>query len=101
MCRLSQSPSLLICNEATSWGDGVLGVEPKPEAVGDLQSGGWRGVVSAWALVVLLVALLAGTQAVASHRTVTPSHAKLTGAVIPRHDPASAGVGIPCAGPLE
>jgi hypothetical protein len=75
-------------------------VEPTPEAVGDPQSGGWRGVVAAWAFVVLLVVLLAGTQAVASHRAVTPSHTKLTGAVIPRHDPASAGVGVPCAGPL-
>jgi len=77
------------------------GVDPKPEAVGDQHSGGWRGVVSAWALVVLLVVLLAGTQAVASHRTLTSSHVTLAGAVIPRHDPASAGVGVPCAGPLE
>jgi hypothetical protein len=76
-------------------------VEPKPEAVGDSQSGGWRGVVSAWALVVLLVVLLAGTQAVASHRAVAPSHAKFAGAVIPRHDPASTVVGVPCAAPLE
>ena len=79
----------------------MLDVEPTPEAVGDPQSGGWRGVVAAWAFVVLLVVLLAGTQAVASHRAVAPSHAKLTGAVIPRHDPASAGVGVPCAAPLD
>ena len=79
----------------------MLDVEPKPKAVGYPQSGGWRGVVSAWAFVVLLVVVLAGTQAVASHRAVAPSHANLTGAVIPRHDPASAGVGVPCAAPLE
>ena len=76
-------------------------VEPKPEAVCDPQSGGWRGVVSAWALVILLVMLLGGTQAVASHRAAAPRHAKLAGAVIPRHDPASNGVGVPCAAPLE
>ena len=76
-------------------------VEPKSEAVCDPRSGGWRGVVSAWALVILLVMLLAGTQAVAAHHAAAPGHAKLAGTVIPRHDPASAGVGVPCAAPLE
>jgi hypothetical protein len=76
------------------------GVEPEPEAVCDPQSGGWRGVVSAWALVILLVMLLAGTQAVAAHHVAGGAHPKLAGVVIPRHDPASAGVGVPCAAPL-
>ena len=77
------------------------GVKLKPEAVCDPQSGGWRGIVSAWALVILLVMLLAGTQAMAAHHSAGQDHAKLAGAVIPRHDPASAGVGVPCAAPLE
>ena len=77
------------------------GFEPKPEPVCDRQSGGWHGVASAWALVLLLVIVFAGTQALASRRAVAPSRAQLAGAVIPRHDPASAGVGVPCAAPLE
>ena len=77
------------------------GVEPKHEPVYDRHSAGWRGVVSAWALVLLLVVLLAGTQALASRRSTAPSQATLAGAVIPRHDPASARVGVPCAAPLD
>jgi len=77
------------------------GVESKLEPVGDRQSAGWRGVASAWALLLLLVILFAGTQALASRHTAAPSQAKHAGAVIPRHDPASAGVGVPCAAPLD
>jgi hypothetical protein len=77
------------------------GVEPKTEPVGDRYCGGWRGVASAWALVLLLVMLFAGTQALASRHIAAPSQAKLAGAVIPRHDPASAGVGVPCPAPLD
>ena len=77
------------------------GVEPKPEPVGDRLSSGWRGVASAWALVLLLAILSAGTQALASRRITAASQATLAGAVIPRHDAASAGVGIPCAAPLD
>ena len=77
------------------------GVEPKPEPVGDRHSAGWRGVASAWALVLLLVILFAGTQALASRRITTASQATLAGAVIPRHDAASAGVGVPCAALLD
>jgi hypothetical protein len=76
------------------------GVEPKPEPVGDRLSAGWRGVASAWALVLLLVILFAGTQALASRRNMAASQT-LAGAVIPRHDAASAGVGVPCATPLD
>jgi hypothetical protein len=75
--------------------------KPNPEAVCNRQSGGWRSVVSAWALVILLVVILAGTRAMAAHHAAGPGHAKLAGAVIPRHDPASAGVGVPCAALLE
>jgi len=77
------------------------GVEPKPEPVGDRHSAGWRGVASAWALVLLLFILFAGTQALASRHITAASQATLAGAVIPRHDPASAVVGVPCAAPLE
>ena len=77
------------------------GVEPKPEPMFDRHSWGWRGVASAWALVLLLVMLFAGVQALACPDAVAPSRPKLAGAVIPRHDPASAGVGVPCAAPLE
>ena len=77
------------------------GLEPTREPERDRHSGGWRVVVSAWALVLLLaVVLLAGTQALACRHAAAPNQAKL-GAVIPRHDPASVGVGIPCAAPLE
>ena len=77
------------------------GVEPKLEPVGDRLSAGWRGVASAWALVLLLIILFAGTQALASRRITAASQATLAGAVIPRHDPASAVVGVPCATPLD
>jgi hypothetical protein len=77
------------------------GVEPKPEPLFVRYPGGWRGVASAWALALLLVVVFAGVQALACQRTVLPPSPRLAGAVIPRHDPASAGVGIPCAAPLE
>jgi hypothetical protein len=77
------------------------GVEPKPEPMGDRHSAGWRGIASAWALVLLLIILFAGTQALASRRNTAASQATLAGAVIPRHDPASAAVGVPCAARLD
>jgi len=90
---------LLQCNKS---GDGMLeGVEPKLEQECDRHSGGWQGVASAWALVLLLVILFAGAQALASRRIAAASQAQLAGAVIPRHDPASAVVGVPCAAPLD
>jgi len=76
-----------------------IGLKPDPER--DRHSGGWRVVASAWAFVLLLVVLFAGAQALASHRAAAPRQAQLAGAVIPRHDPASAVVGVPCAAPLE
>ena len=87
---------LLQCNRL---GDGMAEDskrKPAPECI-DRHFGGWRVVVSAWALVVLVVLCFAGAEALASHHAGAPGHAKLAGAVIPRHDPASAGVGAPCA----
>ena len=78
------------------------GVEPKPKPeFNDRLAAGWRVIVSAWALVALFVILCSGAQALASHHAATPRHTVLAGAVIPRHDPASAGVGVPCAALLE
>ena len=78
------------------------GVEPKPEAeCNDRLAAGWRVIVSAWVLVAVFLVLCAGAQALVSHHAAAPRHPALAGAVIPRHDPASAGVGVPCASRLE
>jgi hypothetical protein len=79
----------------------LQGTDPKLEPEYNLPSSGWRAVVSAWAFVLLLAILFVGAEALHSPPAAGSGHAKLTGAVIPRHDPASAGVGIPCAAPLE
>ena len=69
----------------------VEGVEYGREpASADRLFGSWRVVVSAWALVVLLVILLVGVEALASRHAVSPRHPNLAGVVIPRHDPACA-----------
>jgi len=74
------------------------GIEPKPESERhDRLAAGWGVIVSAWVLVALFVILLAGAQALASYHAAAPRHPELAGAVIPRHDPASAGIGVPCA----
>ena len=77
------------------------GTEPELEPVSERVLPGWRSVVSAWVFVLLLVILFAGTQALASRHHTLRSPATLAGATIPRHDPASVGVGVPCAAPLE
>ena len=46
---------------------------------------GWRGIASAWAIVLLILALFAGFDVLASLRP-EPAHA--VGITIPRHDPA-------------
>src|SRR5215472_4482998 len=90
----------------SAWGttsrcDGMLeDLAAKPEPPSEQFPVNWRVVASAWLVVVLLVALFAGTQALASHRAAAPRHVQLSGVVIPRHDPASAEVGVPCASPL-
>jgi hypothetical protein len=78
------------------------GVEPKPKPeFNDRLAAGWRVIVSAWVIVAVFVILCAGAQALAAHHAAAPRGAELAGAVIPRHDPASAGVGVPCSSRLE
>ena len=55
--------------------------------------GGWRVVASAWALVMVLVVLFAGVDALASRHVTVPQRAALVGVVIPRHDPSCGGPG--------
>lgn len=58
----------------------------------DRLSGTWRVVAAAWALVALLVVLSAGAEAFAARHATAPGHARVAGAVIPRHDPACADI---------
>jgi hypothetical protein len=60
------------------------------------QIGGWRAVASAWALIGVLLLLLAGVSAVACPRSDWHPHRHLAGAVIPQHDPCT-GLGVPSA----
>ena len=77
-------------------------VDPKPESeCNDRLAAGWRVIIPAWVLVAVFVILCAGAQALASHHAATSRHTELAGTVIPRHDPASAGVGVPCSSRLE
>ena len=70
-------------------------VDLKPESeCNDRLAAEWCVIVSAWVLVAVFVILCAGTQALASHHAAAPHHRELAGAVIPRHDTASAGVGV-------
>ena len=62
----------------------------------DRQIGGWRVVASAWALLLLLVLLFAGVNAVACPRTDSHPKRHLASAVIPQHDPC-VGPGLPSA----
>lgn len=59
----------------------------------DRHFGSWHGIVSAWALVLGFVFLLAGVSAVACLRGGIHSDGHLAGAVIPRHD-SCGGPGI-------
>jgi hypothetical protein len=63
---------------------------------GGWEGGGWRGVLSAWALVLLFLLALAAVGAVACPRGGSQPHHHLAGAVIPQHDPCT-GLGIPSA----
>jgi hypothetical protein len=65
--------------------------EPEPECQYRL-SAGWRAVIAAWVLVVLLVIVSAGAEALASRHRAAPQTANVAGAVIPRHDPACAEI---------
>jgi hypothetical protein len=63
----------------------------------DRQFGRWRGVVSAWAFVLVFLVLLAGAHSVASLRGLSHPDEHLAGAVVPRHDSTCGGPGIPSA----
>jgi hypothetical protein len=69
----------------------IMKREPQPDGT-DRLSGSWRAVAAAWAVVVLLVVLSAGAEAFAARHVAAPQHTALTGAVIPRHDPACEGI---------
>jgi hypothetical protein len=62
----------------------------------DRQIGGWRVVAAAWAVLLVLLLLLAGVSAVACPRAETHPHRHLAAAVIPQHDPC-VGPGLPSA----
>ncbi len=62
----------------------------------DRQIGGWQVVAAAWALLLLLVLLLAGVSAVACPRADSHPRRHLASAVIPQHDPC-VGFGLPSA----
>jgi hypothetical protein len=55
--------------------------------------GGWRVIVSAWVIAIVVVLLFAGVQALASRHTPSPRQEAMVGVVIPRHDPSCAGSG--------
>jgi hypothetical protein len=77
-------------------------VDPKREwRCDDRLCGGWRAVAAAWVLGAFFLLFFAGAQALASHHSVAPRQVKLAGAIVPQHDSARAGVGIPCASLLE
>ena len=65
--------------------------EPAPSSKDGL-SAGWRAVIAAWALVVLLVVLSTGAEALAARHRTAAHRADVAGAIIPRHDPACAEV---------
>ena len=47
---------------------------------------GWRIVVSAWVVAIVIAILFAGVEALASRHSASPRAESLAGAVIPRHD---------------
>jgi hypothetical protein len=65
--------------------------EREPQSKDGL-SASWRAVIAAWALVIVLVVLSTGAEALASRHRAVPQKGDVAGAVIPRHDPACAEV---------
>jgi hypothetical protein len=59
----------------------------------DRHFGSWRVIVSAWALVLVFLFMLAGVSAVACLRGGLHPDGHLAGTVIPRHD-SCGGLGI-------
>ena len=53
--------------------------------------GGWRIVVSAWLVAIVLVILFAALEALASRHSTSPRAESLAGAIIPRHDSGFVG----------
>jgi hypothetical protein len=60
------------------------------EDVVDRRVGGWDIVASAWALVLMLMVLLAGIGVLACVRSPSQPDRPIAGAVIPEHDPCIA-----------
>ena len=67
--------------------DGI-DARPAEESI-DRRVGGWRIVASAWALVLALLVVLAGTGALECLRNTSQPDRPPAGAVIPQHDPCS------------
>jgi hypothetical protein len=65
--------------------------EPQPDCT-DRLPGSWRAVAAAWALVALLMVFFTGAEAFAARHAAGSRQAHVTGAVIPRHDPACAEI---------
>jgi hypothetical protein len=63
----------------------------------DRGSGMGRAAVSAWAIVAFAILVFVGMQALRSPGNVSPVQESLSGAVVPRHDPACAGPRVPNA----
>jgi len=62
----------------------------------DQQTGGWRAVAAAWAVLLFLLLLFAGVNAVACPRGDAGVHRRLAADAIPQHDPC-VGAGVPSA----
>jgi hypothetical protein len=51
------------------------------------QTGGWRAVLAAWALLLVLASLAAGAKAMTCRAGISHPDRHLAGVVIPQHDP--------------
>jgi hypothetical protein len=81
---------LLRCNIAANNMGQVMfdGIDARlEEGVVDRRVGGWDIVASAWALVLMLMVLLAGIGVLACLRSASQPDRPFAGAVIPQHDP--------------
>lgn len=76
--------NLGLCMLVDGGGDGKRYIAERSRA-------GWRIIVSAWLVAIVLVVLFTGMGALASRHNAAPHQEALTGAVIPRHDPGVVG----------
>ncbi|MGH7030749.1 MAG: hypothetical protein ACREE9_12485 [Stellaceae bacterium] len=60
--------------------------------IADRSFGGWRMVAAAWVVLIVVVMLFAGLQALASRPATLASADAYAGVVIPRHDPNCAAL---------